>query len=574
MAPMSCCAPSVPNPLPEASAPRKAPLRGEERACDAPARPMRSIRRSDSRIGGGNREARRKRGSGAPHRGPGPGGTASGHPGGLGRANVRTVSLTRRFVAAIGALGCCWGLLSCTAAGAGREKLALEPCRLRDLGVPARCGTLRVPENRGDPAGREIELAVAVVPARPEAVSEPLFLLAGGPGQAARGVGPALLAAVPTLAEERDVVLVDQRGTGGSGKLDCPAIEGELERRLAPRVDAEETRNCLQALAADPTQYTTAAAMEDLDAVRDALGYSKIHLWGGSYGTRAALVYARLHPDRVSTLILDGLAPLGMALPSPVAAQAQAALDALLRDCRRDEPCAERFPRLEPQLVALMDRLTQSPISASFDHPTTGRRLAHVPITLEGFLGLLTGLLYSPELSALLPLGLERASAGNWQALAAAAEAMSSSLSLAEAMHLSVICSEDVPLIPADEAAEGTFLGSTLVRAAKQQCLLWPRAELPPEYFLPIASPAPALLLSGELDPVTAPRWGERVAERLPRSRHVVVAAAGHGVSSVGCVPQLIEEFLETRDAASLDASCAGEHRRPPFVLSEAGQAP
>jgi len=469
-------------------------------------------------------------------------------------------------------------VVACGSAPPAAPTLALTPCRLEGLGVEARCGKYRVFENRTTRQGREIDLRVAVVPAlSASARPDPLFIIVGGPGQAASEAGAQLAEALWDVRSKRDIVLVDQRGTGQSHPLDCTGDdEPSLAERFAPSLDLAKTRACHAELDADTTQYTTPIAVDDLDEVRGVLGYERINLWGGSYGTRAALVYLRQHPSRVRSVILDGSAPTAIQLPMFVARDSQRALDLLYADCEADAQCQRAFPSARQQLTSVLAKLAEQPFEANARHPRTGA-LETIKIERDGLASVLLSLLYVPDLAGLIPLGVDRAESGDYGAMIAAAEAFAGAVELSTGMFLSIVCAEDVPRIRPEEASrltKGTFLGADWLARWHAECGEWRAASLPEAYFEPIASDTPALLLSGNLDPVTPPAWGEQVGSHLSRSRHVVVLGAGHGVSALGCVPELIDRFLDSGDPATLDVRCALRLQRPAFFTSLLGPTP
>lgn len=475
-------------------------------------------------------------------------------------------------VAALAALG------ACTSAGTHAGELQLTPCRLDGLGVEARCGRHAVFEDRTSRQGRRLELKLAVIPAlanHPE--PDPLFVLVGGPGQAATEAGAQIADALRDVQRRRDIVLIDQRGTGSSHPLDCAEDSEGIEHRFALRLELQKTRECRAKLDANPALYTTPIAMDDLDEVRAVLGYERINLWGGSYGTRAALVYLQQHPERVRSLVLDGLAPFAIELPLFVARDGQRALDLLLEDCARDTDCARTFPDAGGQLRALLERLERAPEQLHIEHPRTARP-TDLRVEREGLAFALLNLLYAPSLASLLPLMVERAlQERDYRGFIAAIEAFSSAVDLSTGMFLSVVCAEDLPRISAAEIERetaGTFLGAGWLSRLRQQCAVWDVPALPEPHFAPIGGSVPSLLLSGNLDPVTPPRWGDLVAERLTPARHIVVPGGGHGVSAVGCVPRLIKEFLDTLDPAALDAECVERVQRPAFFTSAEGPGP
>jgi pimeloyl-ACP methyl ester carboxylesterase len=481
------------------------------------------------------------------------------------RPNPRTLTLLAL------ALGCAGG-------EPGKAGIALEPCRLEGLGAEALCGSYRVYENRETRQGRSIDLRVAVVPAlaaspRPD----PLVVLVGGPGQAATVAGAVIAEALREVRNRRDIVLVDQRGTGQSNPLRCEADRAlPLDELFAPRPDPAKTRACLTALDADTRLYATPTAMDDLDEVRAALGYEQVNLWGGSYGTRAALVYLRQHGEHVRSLILDGSAPFSLKLPLYAARDAQRALDLTYADCQSDAACQRAFPDARAELERLLATLDQGPREVRVPHPRTG---VATPLRIEraGLAGAARNLLYVPQLAGLLPLAVQRAQSGDFGPFIASADAFASGVGVATGMFLSVVCAEDVPRFDSAQAraaTRGTFLGGAWLEDVRAECQGWPAATLPPAYYEPVASDVPSLLLSGHLDPVTPPSWGDEVASHLGRSRHVVVPGAGHGTTPLGCIPELLAEFLDTLEPAALDIACVQRLARPAFFTSLQGPSP
>lgn len=474
-------------------------------------------------------------------------------------------------------------LLCCAIpARAETPRLALSPCRLKG-GLQANCGKFEVSEDRKKPDGRRLSLRVAVVPALARAPQpDPLFMLAGGPGQAATEALPELItAAFERVHRTRDIVLIDQRGTGHSSPLKCELIEPDapLAQRIAdPGFPAERLEACLKGYDTDPRLYTTSIAMEDLDEVRRALGYSAINLWGGSYGTRAALVYLREHGEAVRSIILDGVAPPTLRLPLSFAADAQRALDRLFVACAGERACAKAWPDLPARFQQLLDRLETAPPTVTVADPLTGAPVA-LSIQRDVMTSVLRSVLYQPGMAVLIPLVIARAEGGDFGPLVALAAGIdeASRDSLALGMMLSVVCTEDLPRISEEEGVEatrGTFLKDGVLRSFRQGCAVWPRGEAPANVSAPVQSHAPVLLLSGEVDPVTPPAWAEEAAKTLPESRHFIVPGVGHGASAIGCVPRLIAQFLDAADATTLDGACVESQKRPPFFVSFAGPTP
>jgi pimeloyl-ACP methyl ester carboxylesterase len=472
-------------------------------------------------------------------------------------------------------------LAACTATPAPQgPRVVLGPCRLKNSGLPARCGTLRVPEDRAHPEKRQIDLRIAVVPALArEPAPDPLFLLAGGPGQAAtEALGP-LLGVFERVRRTRDLVMVDQRGTGSSNPLRCDLHEpgAPLSERLKTDAINESTfKKCLAGYDADARFYTSAIAMQDLDDVRAALGYAQINLWGGSYGTRASLVYLRDHGEHARTAILDGVAPPQLVLPLNFAADAQRSIDLLFSQCAADAACAKTFPALSDRFKQLLASLEATPAKAHVQDPLTGA-WSDVEISREAFASGLRGVLYQQDLASLVPLMVDSATKGDFAPFIAGTVALGGgfSHSISLGMMFSVVCAEDLPGVTqaqADQEAQGTFLGPRIARDFLRICSFWPRGEAPPQ--APIHSDVPTLLLSGELDPVTPPKWADLAAKTLPHSARFTVPGVGHGATAEGCLPQLIAQFLDKADPKTLDASCLTPLKRPPFFVSFAGPTP
>jgi len=494
--------------------------------------------------------------------------------------------------AAAGLLG--FLLFGCTAAAdapqaspgarivAPAHRLALAPCRVAVMapdyqsvlpgeGEAARCGTFSVPENRDRP-GRMLPLKVILLPARSETPREPVFFLAGGPGQAATSLAPGFAAAFHR--EEHDVVLVDLRGTGEGHALDCAIggsdenIQSWLEPLFADGAAYAECRDTL-APSADLTQYTTPKAMQDLDELREALGYERIILEGGSYGTRAAIAYIRMFGPRVRAAMLSSLAPLENRAPLYHAAAAQRAFEQVADQCAADSACRAGFPDVRGDLAAVLARLRTAPARVTVPHPVTSAP-TEVSIGASAFADALRVFLYSGESSRQVPLLLSQARAGDLAPFARAA--LQSSRGLANGVRmgllLSVTCSEDVHRIRPEEIERetaGSFIGDLRVRGQIAACSVWPRGDVPADYYRPFRSNVPVLLVSGNLDPVTPPHWGEVAKRSFVNAVHVVMPG-GH-VPGGPCTDRIARQLYRSGSTTGLDTSCVAAERLPPFAL-------
>ena len=419
-------------------------------------------------------------------------------------------------------------LTSCSAAPAERPSLVLHPCTIgRDLS--AECGNLIVPEDRAQPAGRQIALRVAVL--RGDVRGGALFLLAGGPGQASTDMASLANGWLHPLRATMDIVMVDQRGTEHSNPLACPAdVERDPAGAFGHIFHLDVIRACREALAGrvDAAKYTTAHAAADLDDVRAALGYERVSLFGVSYGTRLAQAYVGRYPARVRSAVLDGVVPLDLNVVLTMARSLQRVLD---RVVGADPPSAAAF-------TSLLERLGRGPIEAAVSIPSG--RTERVGLSRQDFLYAVRGILYQPDGAVELPqLVRDAARTGRVDAFAQRywLRAHRMQASIAHGVHLSADCAEDVPFASeADIEREtaGTVMGRWLYDEYTTACRLWPSAPVAADSRVPVSAPVPVLLVSGEWDPVTPPEFGERVARSLPRSRHLVVPGGAHG-SAFGC---------------------------------------
>jgi len=479
-------------------------------------------------------------------------------------------------------------LLACARADGSEAQpgtLQLESCRLQSEtaggSVAARCASFEVPENRADPSSKTIRLHVAVVPAlRTEAEPDPLFVLTGGPGQAASDFYLTMNPALARIRRDRDIVIVDQRGTGRSNRLDC-ALPNDADLTEAdPAVLRARARECVRALPGDARFYTTSIAVRDLEEVRAALGYQKINLYGISYGTRVAQHYLRRYPTRVRAVVLDGVVPPQLALGPRIALEAQRALDAVFERCAVEVECERAFPDLRAQFAALRGRLAERPMQVSIADPVSARPML-VRFGIAELNAVVRLLSYSDETASTLPLLIHQAhSAQRPEPIAAQFEMIKRSMQaqLAYGMHFSVVCSEDAPGWDREEVPEPmlreTYIGADFMAAMTAVCDEWPRGPVDEDFSAPLESDVPVLALSGEHDPVTPPEYAERSLERLANSKHLVLAGQGHGQLAVGCMPRVVARFIGSASLADLGEECLDTVAAAPFMISSTGPAP
>lgn len=475
-------------------------------------------------------------------------------------------------------------LAFCSAIESSAAPLALDECRLRsELGsgsVAARCGWLSVPENREQPDGKQVRLHVAVLPSlRLEPAGDPLFILSGGPGQAAGDFYISIAPALARVRRDRDIVVVDQRGTGRSNRLDCTFPDESDAAFSDPQKLREIVRRCLAGLPGDPRYYTTSIAVRDLDDVRNALGYRQIDLYGVSYGTRVAQHYMRRYPDRVRVAILDGVVPPELAMGPTVALDAQAAIDSAFARCNEDSHCNRAFPNVAGSFTTLRSRLQSQPISLSVPDPLSAEP-TQTQLGIAELSAAVRLLSYSDETLSTLPLLIHEAQTGQPQGLAAQYLMIKRNLEkqIANGMHFAVVCSEDAPRWGESNISEAavakTYIGTTFMAAMRTVCDQWPRGPVDPEFSKPLISTLPTLILSGGNDPVTPARYGEEVQRGLSKSKHLVLAGQGHGQIGVACMPRLVAEFIASGDVDKVDDACTKTVAPAPFLLSRSAPAP
>ena len=452
-------------------------------------------------------------------------------------------------------------------------QLQERSCHMPGVEEALRCMTLPVALDYAKPTAGTLALHVTVAPAlREGARPDPLFVLAGGPGEAGSDVLPLLSTAFRRVRATRDIVFIDQRGTGLSGKLECDAGSAEDARLSDDEVDLA-VRKCIAASRAPFADYTTANAARDIEQVRRALDYGKINVWGGSYGTRLGQAYARLYPASVRSLALDAVAAPDQVIPAG-GRDSQAALDRLFDGCAQDLACHKAFPNLRAEYAGLLTRLQAGPMKLVLPDPRTAQQVETV-MTSARMLGTVHSMLYSPGDARRLPFLLHSAAQGRWQPFVARrnlAADFSAEGSPATLLHLAVVCAEDVPrMTPELLASDASPLTSVLAARLPGLCKVMNVPAVP--YSAPARIEAPALLLSGGQDPVTPQHRAENAARFMAHAQMLAAPNAGHGVSQLGCAPRLLRSFLD-HPQDRLDGACLKEIPTPTFQLGSAGPQP
>lgn len=425
---------------------------------------------------------------------------------------------------------------------------------------------MAVPEDHARPDGPTVAIHVAVIPSlarRKE--GDPVVLLAGGPGQAASDLGR-MAEALSAIRRTRDIVLVDQRGTGLSRTLTCPALSAPLpdDAWNDPRYNDEalmraEWQRCIAELQGNPRTHRTDDYVADLERVRGALGARQFNLWGGSYGSRVALRYMQLHPQAIRSSVLDGVAPTSLKLPQDILAHTEALLRDRFAACGRQQACADTHGNLSARFDELLATLSRTPAKVRLPHPATGRPI-DATIDDRGLLALLWPLLYTPETFRLVPQMIQQAAAGDFAALVTSTAGRSSrDFEFSPLLRVAVLCAEDMAGHPSAQAGRWQRLEQLFLDA----CRDFPAGQAPADFFAPTRSDVPTLLVSGSLDPVTPPSEAERAARTLMRHRHVIVEGWGHIVSHHPCVRRAVVRFIETADPQADPLACEAELKLP-----------
>lgn len=465
-------------------------------------------------------------------------------------------------------------------------RLTLSACELgrpdSGLTTAAWCAPFEVPENRADPHSRTIKLHLAVIRSDAQVpAKDMLVFLAGGPGQAATETWPMVAPALDSLLAHRNVLLIDQRGTGGSNPLDCKGAEKAAMATEGAGFDPArlraQTTQCLKEIQAkaDPRYYTTTAAVQDLEDARRALGVPSFDLVGVSYGTRVAQQYAMRHPGAVRGILLDGVVPNSLILGEDFAQNLEDALKAQFARCTAEPACKARFGNPYQTLYQLRDALRANPHKVSFRDPQSYQSVERT-LSDDALASVVRLFAYSPVTAALLPLSIDAAAHGDVGPLLGQAKLITGDLadSMNSGMQFSVFCSEDADLLKPRPQDANTILGTRMTDTLQAVCSVWPHGTRPADFHQPLRTAIPTLLLSGQYDPVTPPRYGEEVLKGLSNARHLVLKGQGHNVIAAGCAPKLVQHFIEDLHPQKLDASCLDRLQPTPLFIDFNGATP
>ncbi|MGI2071255.1 alpha/beta hydrolase [Shewanella baltica] len=451
-----------------------------------------------------------------------------------------------------------------------------DTCYVEGVSDRLNCGFVTVPENPNKPDGKQIQVHYVVLPAVKNVNhEEALLAIAGGPGQSAIDNAAGFDAMLSKVRQQRDILLIDQRGTGRSNLLTCD--EGAQSPLSFDDDNADtkaETQKCLAKIDADVTQYGSLNAIKDFEAVRQHLGYKKLHVYGISYGTRMAQLYMRLYPAHLATVTLDGIVPMQQSVLE-IGASIDRGFDLLFKDCQETTACHTQFPELKAEFDQVAASLAKAPVMENVYDPVTGEKTM-LTMTRGKFYGSIRMALYQANVRALVPHAIHQAAKHNFQPILGLYSLTIDNAGMAMGMHASVVCGEDMHRItPAmREQAQHSFMGKTMLEGLEATCEVWKVPAVDDSFSEPISSDIPTLLLSGEIDPATPPSWGELAMEKLTNAKHFVAPYATHGVAYQSCANNLIADLVRSGSVKDLDGECLKKDVRRSFYLNASSVEP
>jgi len=454
------------------------------------------------------------------------------------------------------------------------SEFSLKSCFVHGVKTQLQCGKLTVPENWAKPQGNTLDINVIVVNAvAATAKKDPLFLIMGGPGQAGSELVGGLSKIFRKANEDRDLILVDQRGTGLSSPLVCEDSNANPYSDVMADFALADLDKCINSYDVDLSQYNTNNAVLDFEAVRQALGYEQINLYGISYGSRAAMVYMREKPQALRSVILDGVVPPQIPV-GPMGFEAARAFDILIEQCHSDEKCQGKYPNLRQDYLSVRAQLEQQTLVTTIDHPVTDKPI-ELKVDTTKFISSLFSLMYSVGSRELIPFVISEFSQGNYKPIAGLiASGQNKRDKIYLGMHFNIICNEDMPR--ADDALitkskNNSFSGRHSIESLAKVCAHWPDFSAPSNFGEQVSSDIPTLLLSGELDPVTPPAWAELAAQGLSNHKHYIAKKAGHGLVTQTCAAKMVAQFVDNGKFEDIEGECLDKQPLPGFLLNNNG---
>lgn len=458
-----------------------------------------------------------------------------------------------------------------TATKANSDKaLSMTSCHLKGIRLQVQCGKLQVPMDYAKPSGEQISLNFAILPAIDDSQNNPpMMFLAGGPGQAATDLANTVKRAHAETLKTRNIILVDQRGTGGSAELTCDEFDQDnVYTAVTDELNEDLIAQCLAQIDYDLSQFNTQNAIRDFDAVRVALGHEKIGLYGGSYGTRATLVYMRMFPEAIDAVVLDSVGPIEV----PIGLFGQSAARSfalLLENCAQDASCHQAYPALEQDFASLKTRLQAKAVKMNIAHPRLGTPTDFI-LDVDKLISNLRLQLYSTQGRTMLPLVIHEAYKENYLPLAGLISQTDGGIGVNGGLLMNIVCNEDYPMVSAEQLrtdADNEFGGAASHLIFNRVCPIWPKYQVSDDFHQTISANIPTLILSGNLDPVTPPSNGDYAHNSLPNSQHLIANTRSHIVVGQGCGGRLVAEFLQNKDPSAVNGECLNDIPRPAFMI-------
>ncbi len=446
----------------------------------------------------------------------------------------------------------------------------IQMCHLPGLEDQVECVRLAVPLDWQRPSGQALEIFAARLPSLSKASTADAFvMIPGGPGQSGDSLIGLATGKLKAIRQKRDIILIYPRGTARSAPLKCDSLNAEKLFDAAKMKAAAQ--RCAATAKYNPSFFTSAEIVQDIDALRAALGYKQISLWGGSFGSRIAQHYARDYPSATRLVVLDSVAPVGASILQTTPRAAQRALDNISQSCARDKKCAASIGNVSTASRQLINKLTNNPAKINIIDPYSGRPTTEI-IDGRTMASALHLALYDPNSRAMVPQLVSMAQSGNFQPILAFSALASNALedSVAIGANFSALCAEDYRITSraqTQSAARTSFLNLGPAEALFDICPVWHQKIINAKFTKPFKSNVPALLLSGALDPITPPESGAIAAGYFVGALHIVVPASGHISSAFGCAARNVVHFVETAQHIPKEWQCV-QSPMPPAALA------
>lgn len=446
-----------------------------------------------------------------------------------------------------------------SAEDAENSQLKLESCHVKGIRQQVQCGTFTTPENYAEPNGVKIDINFVVLPAIDNSQEKlPLMFLAGGPGQAAAELAGGIYKGFNEIRKTRDMILIDQRGTGKSHPLQCEeSLEIDPYTSMPEDFSVADIEQCLSQLTGNLSQYNSENAIRDFDGIRAALGHQQVHIYGGSYGTRAGLVYMRMFPDSLKSVVLDSVGPIEVPI-GLFGKSADQSFIKLVENCQKDRACAAQYPDIAKEFAEVSAKLSLAPVTVEIAHPTLGTNTKFT-ISKDKFISSIQMQLYSTQTRSLVPLLVHQAYLGDFKPLAGLIAQGEGGMGIYIGLHFNIVCNEDLPMISAAmkaDDADNNFAQGMSLNMIGKACETWPKYQPSSDFYQTVTADIPTLIMSGDLDPVTPASNGDKADKNLPNSHHIISKNNAHIVASTPCGINIVNEFLEKQTPSELDETC------------------